>query len=104
MSKGTSESNDTSEELSNIIPSQPQSKIKNMLEEIELLALHKERGSGIDISSFNESQKDKLLDIMAKNEENAFSFYSKRLETEKDIEIKRLDTSIVNQKTLKIIV
>lgn len=41
---------------------------------------------------------------MSQNESNAFAFHSQRLETLKEIEIKRLDTSIVNQKTLRVLV
>ncbi len=83
----------------------PGTKVKSILQELEVLALSKSRGSsGLDLSKLNEEQTSKLLDILGKNEDNAFEFHSKRLEASKEIELKRIDSSTVNQKTIRIIV
>lgn len=55
------------------------------------------------MSKLDKEQIDKVLDTMAKNEQNAFSFHTKRLDAIKEIELRKIDASIVNQKTLKFV-
>ena len=78
-----------------IQPQSPQTKVKGVLEELEMFALQQSNQSDIDVSKFNDDQKNKLLDILSANEKNAFSFHSKRIDAIKEIEIKKIDASIL---------
>jgi hypothetical protein len=80
----------------------PQSKIEHILQDLEILSLQK-GSKGVDLSDFSENQKDKLLDIIAKNEDNAFKFHTKRLETFEKIAVSKINSTTINQKTLRII-
>lgn len=82
----------------------PKSKIKAVLEELEMFALQRESQSSFDVSTLNDTQKDKLLDILSINEKNAFDYHTKRIDAIKEIEIKKIDASIVNQKSLRILI
>lgn len=84
-----------------IIENPSKTKVGSILQELEVLALSKNRNNGLDLSNFSEKQTDKLLDILAKNEENAFNYHTKKLDTLKEVEIKRIDSSSINQKTLR---
>ncbi len=84
-----------------LIESPSRSKVGSILQELEVLALSKNRNGGLDLSNFSEQQTDKLLDILAKNEDNAFNYHSKKLDTIKEVELKRIDNSSINQKTLR---
>ncbi|HNS29002.1 MAG TPA: hypothetical protein PKL52_00580 [Tenuifilaceae bacterium] len=92
------------EEINHLSSSIPKSKMKGVLEEFEMFALQRGSQSSFDISTFNETQKDKLLDILSTNEKNAFDFHTKRIDAIKEIEVKKIDASIVNQKSLRIII
>lgn len=92
------------EEFKNFSQNTPKSKMKEVLEEFEMFALQRGSQSGIDISTFNDEQKNKLLEILSDNERNAFDFHTKRIDAIKDIEIKKIDASIVNQKSLRILI
>lgn len=82
----------------------PKSKIKGVLEEFEMYALQHGNQNLLDIAKFSDAQKDKLLEILSVNEKNAFEYHSKRIEAIRDIEVKKIDASIVNQKTLRILI
>lgn len=86
------------------LPDLPKNKVQGILQELEILALTKSRGGsgGIDMSQFSPQQVDKLLDILSKNEDNAFSFHKERLNVAKEVELKRIDSTTVNQKTIRI--
>lgn len=92
------------EQAKEIQPQTPKSKIQGVLEEFEMLALHKDGHGGVDISTFNDGQKDALLDILRTNEKNAFDFHTKRVDAIREIEIKKIDASIVNQKSLRFLI
>jgi hypothetical protein len=92
------------EEVTSFNPDTPKSKVQGVLEELELFALQKGQQNSIDVNKFTDSQKDKLLEILEKNEDNAFKYHDKRLDALKEIEIKRIDASIVNQRTLKLLI
>ncbi len=91
------------EESSKKQDSNPKLKVSSVLEDLEMIALQKGT-SGIDINSFNDEQKNKLLEILRTNEENAFDYHKKRIDAIRDIELKRIDASIVNQKSLRILI
>jgi hypothetical protein len=80
----------------------PQSKVQHILQDLEILSLQK-GSKGVDLSDFSENQKDKLLDIIAKNEDNAFKFHTKRLETFEKIAVSRINSTTINQKTIRIV-
>lgn len=102
--KGITPFEEENEELEIAPINPPQNKMQGILEELEVLALHKGKSGGIDLSNFTEQQTDKLLDILSKNEDNAFAFHTERLKASKEIEIKRIDSTTLNQKTIRIIV
>jgi hypothetical protein len=95
---------DKPDEVSHVSPDSPKSKISGVLEELELITLQKSQQSNIDVNKFNDEQKNKLLDILGQNEKNAFDYHTKRIDAIKEIEIKRIDASIINQKTLKLLI
>lgn len=78
------------EEENHLSTNIPKSKMKGVLEELEMFALQRGSQSSFDISTFNEAQKDKLLDILSINEENAFDYHTKRIDAIKEIEVKKL--------------
>jgi len=92
------------EEINHISSSIPKSKMEGVLEELEMFALQRGNQNSFDISTFNEAQKDKLLEILSINEKNAFDYHTKRIDAIKEIEVKKIDASIVNQKSLRILI
>lgn len=85
-------------------PAKVEKKVVSILEQIELLNLHKSKDAHMDWTMLSKEQGDEMIKLMSKNEDNAFAYANKRLDTIKEIEVKRLDTSIINQKTFKIAV
>jgi|GEM_PF-2776749 len=72
--------------------------MENIFEELTMMAMRK-KDSGLDISNLNPNQVDKLLDTIAKNEENMFAYHSKKLDTQKEIKFKEIGASIVDEHT-----
>lgn len=72
--------------------------MEGMFEELTMMAMRK-KDSGLDISNLSPGQVDKLLDTMAKNEENMFAYHTKKLETQKEIKFKEIGASIVGEHT-----
>lgn len=70
----------------------------NIFEELTMMAM-KKKDSGLDISNLNSNQVDKLLDTMAKNEENMFAYHTKKLDTQREVKIREIGASIVGEKT-----
>lgn len=95
---------DTPIEESNL-PERPKHKVEGILDELQMLAIHNKGRSkgGLDLSNFLPEQNDKLLEILSKNEDNAFQFHTKRLEYGKEIELKRIEAATVNQRTIRVI-
>jgi hypothetical protein len=73
------------------------------LEEIEMMIMKDGERSSFGFSQLSEKQKDKVLDLMEKNEENAFTYHREKLKTTERLKSKALDASITNQKTLRYI-
>lgn len=92
--------NDERNDLSSINPdiSSKPTGMENIFEELTMMAMRK-KDSGLDISNLNTNQVDKLLDTMAKNEENMFAYHTKKLDTQKEIKIKEIGASIVGEHT-----
>ncbi|RED93167.1 hypothetical protein [Marinoscillum furvescens] len=76
-------------------------KVNQILQELEIMSLHKGSRGNIDLSEFDKDQKDKLLDLMAKNEDNAIKFHTERTNAIKEIELARIASSGTNNKTLR---
>lgn len=85
-------------------PQFPKSRVQEVLHELEIMAMQKGGRSGLDVSNFDKSQIDKLLDTVAENERNAFAYHTKRIDAFKEIELKKIDASIFNQRTFKIVI
>jgi hypothetical protein len=86
-----------------LTPIEPKSKVSEVLQELEIMAMQKGSRNFIDTSKFNSNQVDKLLDTLSENEKNAFAYHSKRIDAIKEIELKKIDASVINQKTIKIV-
>ncbi|MDI3520445.1 MAG: hypothetical protein PWR04_433 [Anaerophaga sp.] len=75
-------------------------KVEHILEELEYLSLQND-SRGIKLADFTPQQKNKLLEIIEKNEDNAFQFHTKRLESLEKISLSKINSSTVNQKTIR---
>lgn len=84
------------------LPDAPKSKVKGMLHELEMFALQRSTKQGLDLSNFNTSQTDKLLEILSKNEDNAIKYHQKRLDAAKEVELKRISATTVSQINVRI--
>lgn len=78
-----------------------QRKMHGIMQQMEMMAMQRSNRNNLDISTFDKDQKDKLLNLMEKNEDNAFAYSTKRLEIQAKLNSKALDASIVDQKTLR---
>ena len=75
-------------------------KMQGIMQQMEMMALQRSNRNNLDISTFDKDQKDKLLNLMEKNEDNAFAYSTKRLDVQAKLNLKALDASIIDQKTL----
>ena len=82
-------------------PLNDEKKSKYMMREITMMAMQRLNKPSFDISGFDKEQKDRLLDIMDRNESNAFEYSTKKLEVQERLSSKALDASIIDQKTLR---
>ena len=55
------------------------------------------------IGALSEGQKDQLIEVMKRNEDHAFQFYTRQLDSDKEIELARIHAGIFNQKTDRIV-
>jgi hypothetical protein len=105
MSKKDNTDNDESgiEKPDLSIQEQPKKKIQSMFQELEIMAMQKNTRNAIDLSKLDKTQIDKVLNTMAENENNAFVFHTKRLDAIKEIELRKIDASVISQNTTKIV-
>lgn len=97
-----SEKNQSKEDELSIVP--PENKVNSILERLELSQLTKGRKSaGFDFSSLSDQQKDRVLDLLEKNEDNAFKYHEKRLSTIEKLQSKAIESQTVNQRTIRYI-
>lgn len=82
-------------------PLNDEKKTKYMMREMTMMAMQRLNKPSFDISGFDKDQKDRLLDIMDRNENNAFEYSKKKLEVQERLGSKALDASITDQKTLR---
>ncbi len=64
--------------------------MKGVLEELEMFALQRGSQSSFDISTFNEAQKDKLLDILSINKKILLTITQKELMQQKKLKSRKL--------------
>ncbi len=87
-----------------ILPNVSPNSVKTIFQQLEMVGLQQKTAkTSIDFSKFNEKQVDKLLDMMSVGENNVFAFQNKRLDNIKEVELKKIEASVINQKTLRII-
>jgi len=79
----------------------PDKRVEKVLEQLQILSMKKGRDTGFDMSKFNEGQIDKLLGILEKNEDNAYKYHTKKIDADITISSKKIDASIVDQKTFR---
>lgn len=97
-----SEDQSTDQEKAELIPSElPKGKAQQIMQEFEIMAMQKAGRNTLDISKFDKDQINKLLEAAKENESNAFAFHTLRINAMKEIELKRIDASVVNQKTIR---
>ncbi|MCK9290777.1 MAG: hypothetical protein WCR58_09210 [Bacteroidales bacterium] len=97
------ESNQNNPKTEIVQPQLPKSEVRAMFHELEIMAMQKGSRNTLDLNKLDKDQIDKVLDTMAENEKNAFAFHSKRLDAIKEIELRKIEASVINQKTLKFV-
>lgn len=81
----------------------PKSQMHAMFQELEVMAMQRGARNSLDISKLDKEQIDRVLETMAENEKNAFAFHTKRIDAIKEIELRRIEASVINQRTSKIV-
>ena len=84
-------------------PQVPKNKVQSVLQELEIMALQKGGRNSLGLSKFSKDQIDKLLETISENEKNAFAFHTKRIDAINEIELKKIDASVINQRTIKVV-
>ncbi|MBS1917461.1 MAG: hypothetical protein JST87_14375 [Bacteroidetes bacterium] len=78
-----------------------QQKASELIEKFEAFAL-KQSKPGLDFDKLNTQQVDKVLEIMAQNETNAFNYHCKRLETAEKINLANITSKSAGERTFRI--
>ena len=92
------------DEESKEIASVPKSKVREILSELEVLSLQRGIKSSFDISKLDSEQFNRAMDLLKQNEQNAYDYHSKRLDVIKELESKRIDSSVIIQKTVRFVI
>lgn len=79
------------------------SKMKGMIQSLEMMAMQRSSRDNLDISKFTDNQRDKLLDIISKNEDNAFKYHNRRLDVTEKLNTKLIESTTVSQKNVRYI-
>lgn len=84
------------------LPNTPNRKAKAVLEQLEMMVMNQSNpGSGIELSKLGVEQQNKIIDLMHKNEDNAFIYANKSLEVNSELRKSEINASIVGQKTAR---
>lgn len=83
-------------------PSESKTQIQAMIQEVGFMAMQRGSRGSVDISKLDKDQMDAVLGILAENERNAHTLNMKKLDVTTQIELRRIDASVMNQKTLRI--
>ena len=97
----TSNNEDRVEKPDLIQQQAPKNKVQSIFHELEIMAMQKGGRNSLDLNRLSGEQIDKVLDTMAENEKNAFAYHSKKLDAIKEIELRKIDSSVINQRTIK---
>lgn len=95
--------NTESENDGESFPSQPGGKMKSLLQELEIMSLQKRREGALSLGEFNSGQKDRILDLMARNEDNSLKFHTDRTDAIKEIELAKIKSANTNNTTIRIV-
>lgn len=82
--------------------SDPKHKIESLFEKFEMMALRQGAGN-VDLHSFSEEQKDKLLTIVEQNEGHAFEYFKEQLKTKKELGLAKINAGNFTFKTNRIV-
>ncbi len=63
--------------------------------------MFKQSNAGLNLSSFSENQKDALIDIISKSEDNGFEYHKQKLKADKEVKLAQISGAQVNHKTLR---
>ncbi len=96
-------SKEDTEKVEALQPQVPKNKVQNMFQELEIMAMQKGNRNSLDLSKLDKEQIDKVLETMSENEKNSFAFHTKRLDAIKEIELRKIEASVINQKTFKVV-
>ncbi len=75
-------------------------KFESIFEKFEMMAMR--QGGGLNLGSLNETQRDKLLGVVEKNEEHAFEYFKEKLKTKKEIKLKEIEAGNFTFRTNRI--
>jgi hypothetical protein len=76
--------------------------VRGLMEQMEMLFMQKEGGDMSNFYSLPTELQSKALDNIAQNEERMYNYHCKKLDCEKEIAVKSIDASVINQKTTRI--
>lgn len=79
----------------------PKQKFESIFEKMEMMALKQSEG-GMNLKSLSEPQKDKLLEVVQKNEDHAFEYHTEKLKSEKEIRLAEIQAGTFQFKTNRI--
>jgi hypothetical protein len=65
------------EELKVMSSSGPKKSFESIIQELEVLALNKSTKGLLSMHDFDKEQKDKLLEVVKQNENNAYQYHTK---------------------------
>jgi hypothetical protein len=83
---------------------EPSLKLKAMLEGLEMFSAKRNSAPSFSLADLNEGQRDKVLDIVAKNEDNAYKYHTKKLEVLERLNSKQIDASTIGRRNVRYIV
>ncbi|MEZ4941936.1 MAG: hypothetical protein R3D58_13740 [Saprospiraceae bacterium] len=72
-----------------------------LFQRMEMLAMQSGR-SQLDLSSLSPEERLAVLDIAKQKDQNIFTFQMERLKVDSELEKKRIESSTINQRTIKI--
>ncbi len=82
-------------------PLRPSTRIEDLWEKVQLMAMQ-QPGANFDLGSLTDAQKDKLMQVVEKNEEHAFQYYQTEQRNKRDIKLAEINASTFNFKTNRI--